>query len=836
MSETVATPTALGPAGDPAPGRLAGYFDECFDQEGKPRKHWQGLLASLARLGDRELGERAESVRRILAENGVNCFVARGNGGADEPWRLDVIPLVIGCAEWRSLEAGLVQRARLLNLILRDLYGTQHLLRNGLVPAVMVYANPGYLRPCQAIGVGAGAYIDIYAADLGRSPDGRWWILADRTQAPTGLGFAMENRSVLSRVLPEATRDVRPRSVLDAVRVASEAARGSALQTASGPRITLLTPGPRDPAYFEHTYLSRLLGSTLVEGDDLTVRGGQLFIKTLDGLLRTEVVVRRVEDALCDPLELRSDSVIGVAGLVQAARAGCVRVGNALGAGLLESPAFMPFLPGLCRHLLGEDLRLPALATWWCGQARENAFVREHLDRLAVRPAFSLDGRGVTPTEMTDKQRAALMEELRSRPSELVGQEQIQLSRAPGWTATEGHVCQPFVLRAFVLWDGNEFVAVPGGLAHVLDQDLVCSSAFPLNGTTKDVWVLQELPAACEHVTLASVPAPALDRAPSDLPSRTADNFFWLGRYAERLEQLVRAARHVVRCLEDGSIAASARNLAPLEQSLARLGLISKGAAANASGDRLQTDVLRSLFEEDQPGGVPDLLERMRLSAFSIRDRLSADTWRILNRLQPDARRRSGGLSLVQASGVLHALTLDLAAFSGMEMENMTRSYAWSFLDIGRRIERGMFVGRFMREVLTVGGGIDLLLESALEIADSAITHRRRYLCEPRIASVTEVLVEDPSNPRSLAFQVLALKSHSEALPAGANPAGLARLRKQLDNLEEQLRSLLDGLRLQQGLNTMHTAALLDRLVRGLADFSELLTQVYFSHVTPQVS
>ena len=433
MSDPVELPTPAKPASLQPVVAESGGMDECSSGPATIRPHWRSLIASLDRLGREELGLRAENSRRILAEHGVSCFVNRNGGGTDEPWQLDLLPLVIGAEEWRHLEAGLIQRARLLDLILSDLYKTQRLVRDGFVPAPLVFANPGYLRACQAIEVKGGTYLQTYAADLGRSSDGRWWVIADRTQAPAGLGFAMENRSVLWRVLPEAMRDVQPRPVLDASRIRRATLRFTP-QPVDNPSIVLLTPGPRNEAYFEHAYLSRLLGLTLVEGDDLTVRNRRLFIKTLDGLRPADVVLRRVSDAFCDPLELRGDSLLGVPGLVEAARAGHVGIGNPLGTGLLESPAFMPFLPGLCRHLLGQELRLPSLATWWCGQAREQMYVRERFEELVLRPAFNLAGRAVTPALLDPAQRADLLEQLRLRPHEFVGQEHVHLSRAPVWS------------------------------------------------------------------------------------------------------------------------------------------------------------------------------------------------------------------------------------------------------------------------------------------------------------------------------------------------------------------------------------------------------------------
>ena len=832
-----AQPPILATTGDLS--RVAarqGVIDECYSEPGVVRPHWRSLISSLLELGPAELALRAENSRRALAEHGVGCFVNRNGAGADEPWQLDLFPLLIASEEWRELEAGLIQRARLLNLILGDLYGTQRLVRDGFVPAPLVFANPGYLRACQALEVKGGHYLQVYAADLGRSPDGRWWVIADRTQAPAGLGFAMENRSVLWRVLPEAIRAVQPRSILDNALIRRDALRRFAPQHTDNPSIVLLTPGPRNEAYFEHAYLSRLLGLTLVEGDDLTVRNRRLFIKTLDGLRRADVVLRRVNDAFCDPLELRGDSLLGVPGLVEAARGGHVGIGNALGAGLLESPAFLPFFPGLCRHLLDEEPRLPSLATWWCGQAEEQAYVRERLPELTLRPAFNLSGRTVNAAELDPSQRAALLDQIRARPHEFVGQEQLQLSRTPVWTGTPGGDSQPVVLRVFVLHDGSHFTVLPGGLARVVETPRICSCAITLNGLSKDVWVLPDRTSTTQPIYISTPSPPALERAPSDLPSRTADNFFWLGRYTERIEQIARTARHVLHCVGEDSLATGERRLRALERALTHVRLVHRSAATGTAREVLQKEILLLLFNEERAGGIRQLLKRIHLAAFSVRDRFSADTWRLLTRIDPDARQRPRRLPLVDALSMLHALVLDLAAFSGMEMENMTRGHGWVFLDLGRRLERGLFIAGIVEALLRDTEDGELLLEPALEIADSVMTHRRRYFSEPRLATTIEVLVRDTTNPRSLAFQIVSLKSHAAALPAGTNPEGVAVLQNRINHLDARLRAFNESAAPDGALKIPVMADALAGLRTGLAEVSELITQVYFSHVTPQVS
>lgn len=808
-------------------------FDEFASDKGQPRAHWRTLAESLDRLGSHELAARSENCRRILREHGVSCFTTQNGRGVDEPWRLDLFPLMISSEEWRKLESGLIQRARLLNLVLKDLHGVQRLVRDGFIPAPLIYANPNYHRACQAATAPTGGYLHTYAVDLARSPDGKWWVMADRTQTPPGVGFMLENRTVISRVLPEAIEAVRPRSFSESVRLRRETLRRLAPRNQENPTIVLLTPGPRNEAYFEHAYLARLLGFTLVEGEDLTVRDRRVFMKTLEGLREVHVILRRVADAFCDPLEMRSDSLLGVPGLVEATRAGRVSVINALGSSLLESPAFLAFLPGLSRHLLSEELQLPSVATWWCGQGRELTYVREHFEKLVLRPAFTLSGHTYRPAEMSTLERASLLEMISSRAHEFVGQEEVKLSHAPIW-ADHHAESRPFVMRLFVLFDGENYQVMPGGIARVLREPKLGSAAISLSGLCKDVWVLPE----ADHVDepAASVPsiAPALERTASDLPSRTADNFFWLGRYAERLENVVRTTRCAVGRLSDDTAAGSLERIRALGQMLTRLNMLPMVDKAPSPRDALQEEVLAVLHKEDRHFGVRDLLRRIHFAAFSVRYRLSADTWRILNRLEPDARARPGRLPLVFASSMLNTLVLDLAAFSGMEMENMTRGHGWVFLELGRRIERATNLAHLLRAVLEVDGQTGRLLEPALEISDSVMTYRRRYFAEASVSGMLELLLLEPSNPRSLVFQVTRLEELTRELPSGAHRDGVAALRRRVERLASELLAL-EG----HGFESIFAAEpadFLERVIIEMGGISELLTQVFFSQVTPQVN
>ncbi|HXJ43934.1 MAG TPA: circularly permuted type 2 ATP-grasp protein, partial [Bryobacteraceae bacterium] len=369
-----------------------GHWDEALFRPGVPRRHWRQLSVVLGQMGREQLTRRWRDGQQLIRANGITYNVYGDPEGRERPWRMDPIPLAIGAQEWRGLEAAVTQRATLLNAILADLYGKRELIYSGAFPPALLFANPWFLRACVGIQPPLGVYLHTYAVDLARSPGGKWWVIGDRTQSPSGLGYTLENRLVSARTLPGAFNQCRVRNLnrfydaqRDALLALSPGGRGN-------PRAVLLTPGPHNETYFEHSYLARHWGFPLVEGADLTVRGNEVFLKTLSGLERVDLIFRRMDDTFCDPLELRSDSLLGVPGLANAARLGNVVVANALGTGLLETPAHMAFLPGLCRKLLGEELKAPSVATWWCGHERPRNYVLNHLEELVLKPAFPSPG------------------------------------------------------------------------------------------------------------------------------------------------------------------------------------------------------------------------------------------------------------------------------------------------------------------------------------------------------------------------------------------------------------------------------------------------------------
>ncbi len=818
-----------------------GVYDEFRAENEEPRPHWGRFTESLKRLGRHELASRWENGRRILREHGVTYNIYGDPQGMDRPWGLDLVPLLMAPEDWKRVEAGLAQRVQLLNLVLGDIYGGgQRLLRDGFIPPELVYSNPGFLRPCRGIRASHDVYLHLLACDLARNARGQWWVLSDRTQAPSGAGYALENRSVLSRILPEEISQENVHRLAGFFRAQRDMLFELAPEGRENPAVVLLTPGPHNETYFEHAYLARHLGFPLVEGADLTVRDRRVFLKTLDGLQAVDVILRRVDDSYCDPLELRSNSFLGVPGLVEATRAGNVTLANTLGTGLMESPVFLAFLPGLAKHLLGEELILPSVATWWCGQSRELRYVLEHLDELIIKPAFG-HGSGHTRVSerLTSEERILLIEAIRSRPREFVAQERVVLSRAPVWS--EGHFeSRAVLLRAYVANGGERQAVLPGGLTRVSRSAEDPIVSMQSGSGSKDTWVIDQDTDLKPEFMSASVEPRSIDGRLSGVPSRAADNLYWLGRYTERLEQTLRILRCFMGRLSDEISARGSPEFLALIDLTAGMGLVPSSMRDQFDRTELHQLVLNRVYKPEMPGSVRELLGRIRFIASTVRDRFSGDTWRILGRLELDSRSRPGRLPLANALTVIQNLILDLAAFNGMEMENMTRGHGWRFLDVGRRVERGQSIVQLVRVAVGLRGVGVSALEPVLEIADSLMTYRRRYFAEPRLPGILELLLCDKSNPRGLAFQVDSLEEHVAALP-GAPDGGSSdgsvshwhfeRLRHWIQEID-RLRLAPVG----DGIDSERLIGHLDSCAVELAAISDTLTGRFFSHTVPRMS
>ena len=747
---------------DQTPLRYGAAYDELSTDGVNPREHWAHLMESLRAIGPEELSRRWSRAERRIRENGITYNIYSDPLGANRPWKIDIVPFLIPANEWRYIEQGIIQRAQLLSLILEDLYGVQDLVTNGHFPAALLYANPAFLRPLVGVPVPAQSYLHMLAIDLARSPDGKWWVLADRTQAPAGSGYALENRTIVADVLPDLFRTSNVQRLAPFFR----AQRDALIQLAgiSNPRIVLLTPGPHNETYFEHSYIARYLGFTLVEGADLTVRDRSVFLKTVDGLEKVDVILRRVDDSFCDPLELRSESLLGVPGLVDAVAAGNVKVANALGSGVIETAALMPFLPGLSRHLLGEDLKLPSVATWWCGQAPALEWVLDHLDSVVVKSAFPT--RGMEPVfgaEIPQAEKSKFANQVRTRPYEYVAQEQIALSTAPVWE--NGHLIpRSVVLRTYVLNTGNGWIALPGGLTRVAESEGPVVS-MQRGGHSKDAWVLWDGPVDTFSMLRPRGAPVELRRVAPAVPSSVADNVFWLGRYVERAENIARIVRSLiprVRRADEAELGCLIRMHSCLESRHSKL---PKAKKRQPTLRELEGELISVVSNIKRPDSLAATLAEVSRVGGSVRERLSADMNYLISQLRDAIQVERSNQFLEYPATLTRCLEL-LSAFSGMERENINRGSGWLFMSIGRRLERAIYLTRQLREVTTPLCEQDWsFLECLLEVADSSVSYRTRYFTTLQPLAVLDLLMADGMNPRSLDFQLGHLESLYMKLP-----------------------------------------------------------------------
>ena len=823
-----------------------GIYDEMAAAPGVLRPHWDEFIKALSALGAPELSRRWQTARQRIRENGVTYNVYGDPLGMDRPWNLDAIPLLIAPSEWQQIEAGLIQRARLLNLILADLYGPQKLLHSGQIPAALVFGNPGFWRSCHGINIRDNTYLHLLAVDLARGPNGDWWVISDRTQAPSGAGYSLENRIVLAETFPDLFREFQVKRLASFFRSFRNNLIRLSPETRSNPRIVLLTPGPFNETYFEHSYLARYLGFTLVQGGDLTVRNNRVFLKSLEGLKQVDVILRRVDDGFCDPIELRSDSYLGVAGLVEAVRAGNVTVANALGSGLIETSAFMPFLAGLSRRLLGEDPKLPMAATWWCGQPEALKYVLDNLDFLVIKAAFPAKGfEPVFGGKLGSIERSKLIARIKDSPHDFAGQELLSLSSAPVLSEDHGLAPRRVVLRVYLAAEGDSWVVIPGGLARVspsIDTPIV---SMQRGGGSKDTWVLSDGPVDTFSLQRPhDLPVELHRGIASDLPSRAADHIFWLGRYAERSEHLARMLRCILTRLtgqlgkeDDREWAALMKILECLESPHERL----KSKEPEKHPDQLrdlEQEILSRIFEEQRSDSLTAILNRAGRSAAQVRDRLSADLLRVVNQFSSITRGAGdpawGYVSVGDALSVLNGCIGTLAALRGIEMENMTRGPGWRFLGIGRRIERSVqLVTLFRIIVVPLSQQTWPALRMLLEVTDSSMSYRSRYFTILQPAPVLDLLMNDEANPRSLAFQIKDLFEHCKALsimPSGAGWPVAAQKRLE-EATDELFRADVGEL---CGPADDSPRYELDRLLAGvdaaLPALSNAITHTYFSH------
>jgi len=812
---------------DAASARLNGWLadyrpfvdapDELVPPDGITPEPWLRFLRAVAAYPEGDFSERFAVATRHIRDAGVSHRIYGED--SERIWPLSPMPLILAEKEWADIAAGVEQRATLLEAVLNDLYGEGRLVSDGHLPAAAVTGSDDFVRGMRGVKLPGGQPMHLYAADLGRGPDGRWWVLGDRTQAPSGAGYALENRMVLSRAFPHlynAMNVERLAPFFSEFRAALTAAASR-----SDPRICLLTPGPFSESYFEQAHLARYLGFLLVEGDDLVVRDDAVYVRTIAGLKRADVIWRRVDADFIDPMELNSASRLGVPGLLQAMRAGGAVVSNMPGSGVMESNALLSFLPALSRRLLGQPLKLPNVATWWCGQAAERELVERRIDALAIAGAFGGKAHPAIArgprllADLAPEEQASLRAAMQERPVDFVGQEVVRLSTTP--TIRDGKLQpSPFILRVYAARTADGWRIMPGGFCRISDQKDARALSMGEGAQASDVWVIAEKPV--EKVSLlAQRDGVKVRRFTGNLPSRAADNLFWLGRYLERAESILRLVRSLCTSLMDPDAAthSAGETLDKLKALLVDSGAVDK----EALGGRVTALAQAALYDKDAYGSVVSQVRAARRAAASMRERLSEDFWKRLLSLEArlwaqQGTRMTESAGLEQAEAALQ----DLSTLAGLTQENMNRVAGWRFLDMGRRVERGVNTSRLMRKLADEDATIDDL-DLLLDLIDSQITYRSRYLEGISLTPVRDLVMLDPYNPRSVAFQVNTLKAQIAALPKlqdDGMPEEPARLLARLASaVEVQDAATLDGAQ----------ARSLEHL---LLDLSNAITDRYF--------
>ena len=798
-SGTATSPRLIDVVKRLAPSPSHQHFDE-LQGEGSP---WHNFFEQLGQTDLNELDRRTQTLARQVRDNGITYNVYADQDNPQRPWSLDLFPLILTPESWATIEVGIKQRADLLERVMADVYGPQQLIRDALMPPALVHGHPGYLRAMHGVSPVGGTHLHIAAFDLARSPDGQWAVVAQRTQAPSGLGYLLENRLLISRQFPQAFEAMHIQRLAATYRMWVESLKAHSPEGANA-HVALLTPGPHNETYFEHTYLARYLGLTLVEGHDLTVRDERVYLRTLRGLEPVHVLIKRVDDEFLDPLELQPDSSLGIPGLLQAVRAGNVVVANTPGSAFLESPALLGFLPALAQKLLGQHLHLPGVDAWWCGERAALASVLPQIEHMVIKPTYAkskLHGtfEAILGRSLTQAQRDEWVGRITRQPERYTLQAYAPLSQMPTWkNAKKGIVPRSVMLRVFALRNGkglgsDAWRVLPGGLARLTGVDADIAS-MQRGGSSADVWVQTHADVDRSSLLPKYNSATAFKHRERMVTSRSGENLYWLGRYTERSENMVRLVRLCFEAL-NSETPASQNLWAWLQQMAQREGLVPEGLpATHSTGDAKNTAHMggrRRVFERaliaglnvgKQSTSVGYNLRSLQQAASSLRDRLSTELWNaIVNCVQQfstDCAHAStpGKFSAVQAMQALDTASAALAGITGGQTDRMTRDDGWQLLSIGRHVERLGFLASALDLAVELGV-FESTLEEAdtlqdntshfaalLSLFDSTITFHAQYPQSRELAPLLNLLVQDDENPRSLAWVARTLRGRLSKL------------------------------------------------------------------------
>jgi uncharacterized circularly permuted ATP-grasp superfamily protein/uncharacterized alpha-E superfamily protein len=822
-----------------------GYFanqtvlDECFTRDEKLKDNWKRLLTNVESLGVDELKIRQQELLKLLQENGVTYNVYGDSDGLNRPWLLDTIPLVISGSEWRGLERGMKQRAYVLNKLLEDIYGERILLKKGIIPPDLIYSHPGFLRPCNNIRFSGDHQLIMYSADLSRGPDGNVWVIKDRTQAPSGMGYALENRSALSRVLPELFNHHQVARLSGFFNSVMLALLKIAPQGKEQPRIVLLTPGPRNETYFEHAFMASYLGLTLVQGEDLLMRDSHVWIKTVEGLEKVDIILRRLDDTFCDPLELREDSQLGIPGLLQAVRKGNVAVANPLGSSILENTGLMAFMQGIFKYFINEDPIIPTIATWWCGQEKEMNYVIENIDHLVIKKIDRMSGfKTVMGRRLSSQQKEELIGMIKFQPFLFSGQEEVEFSTAPVFT--QGRLEPRYtVLRSYLVASQDGYEIMPGGLTRCSPEKGSFLVSNQYGGIAKDTWV----EAPFKNAKVKTAPLSLSLKRKAVLPSRVAENLFWVGRYTQRVVRGSRFIRLVLRNLTQTGYLNNENDSESLKvqlQTVTQLTDTLPGFVENAGNEvnNPLPEMHQVICNPERQGSILFTLNNLLKAMYAARDRWTVDSWRIIDELE-NVKRKMISLepdAIRHVFSLLDELNIGLLSFSEMSRQCMYRGQGRTIYRMGQIIEELMMELTLFKALLSYEREESIefqLLETLLLTNQNLSTYRSVYRTYIDIAPALDLLFLNTQNPTSLSSQFEGLLKYSRSLPQKDESASDSDVSRLVFECYSQVR-LIDITKLVEANKETGYRQSLDKFceqqLEQIALFSTKLSAQYFSH------
>lgn len=814
-------------------------YDEVFDTQRQPRAHWQPVLNYLSKFGEDALETWQQRAQNILRNDGAT-YDLKNDPLSPLVWSLDVIPNLIDIKEWQTVSQGIAQRATLFDLILKDIYGEQRLIKDGVIPSEIIFGHPGFLRACHGLDMPGDKQLIFHSVDLVRDAQGNYLVTGDHTQAASGAGYALENRTVVSRVVPDIFRRSNVRRLSSFFHTLRNTLSQLASHKTDNPLIVVLTPGAPSGTYFEHAYLANYLCYPLVQGGDLTVRNGKVWMKSLRGLKEVDVILRRLSDDFCDQAELKADSMFGVPGLLEAARVGNVILANPLGSGVVETPALLAFLPKISQYLLGEELSIPTVQTWWCGNPQSLDYVQANIDKLIIKPAFNhVEQHVIYGHCLSEKEKAASLAMLKRYPDQYVAQNYVPGSQLPIWENQEIQA-RPSQLKTFIVADNDQYTVLPGGLTKVAESTSECIVNKLSGSRSKDTWVISDSP-DYSHYSL-------LDKSLSDvaqqanMPSRVVENLFWFGRYAERAEISLRMMRMVFKQLYglDSFLPESRAILlkAVSHQMGCLPGFTSGDEELFENPDQELADLVNN---GNRMGSIKSNLQALLACGEQIKEMLSADTRLILNQLRDHLNK----IERTYANGLpadpeesLNSLVTTLLALSGLNSESMLHGLDWTFQQIGRRTERALQTTKMLQSALVTplsGFAQQQVLESVLLSMEALISFRRRYRTRTKVEFGLDLLMVDITNPRSLVYQLEQLKQYLRVLPGSEHyiPGGLTdENRLLLQALSEvQLSDLKQLVQVDENTQTREQLdKLMTKVTEQLEQFTTLISDKYFDH------